>query len=49
MKNASLSPVEERAQSLSAFKALNPPREKVPVILVKHFPLPGQSIAEMDG
>ena len=49
MKNASLSPVEEGTQSPSAFKALYPPREKVPVILVEHFPLLGQSIEEMDG
>ena len=48
MKNACLSPVAEGAQSPSAFKALYPPTEKVPVILVQHFPLLGQSIEEMD-
>lgn len=49
MKNASLVPVEEGAQYPSAFTALYPPTEKVPVTLVEHFPLLGQSIEEMDG
>ena len=48
LKNGSLSPVEERAQSLSHFKALYPPTEKVPVIVVERFLLLGQSIEEMD-
>ncbi len=45
MKNTSLSSVEKWAQSLSPFKALYAPTEKVPVIVVEHFPLLGQFTA----
>ena len=45
MKKVALSPVEKCAQALSPFKAIYTPTEKVPVIVVDHFPLLGQFTA----